>query len=100
MKFKTLILIALFFSLSVFSQSKKIVHFQTGSIEIERNIDTFSWNQFPKSSIYNNGYYGYIQFENTPTQQIQDEFKQRGLLLLEYIPNQSYIFYFSTKISP
>lgn len=100
MKFKILILIMLFFTLSIFSQSKKTVHFQTKSIEIEPNIDTFSWNQFPKSAIYDNGYYGYIQFENTPTQQIQNEFKQEGLQLLEYIPNQTYLFYFPTKISP
>lgn len=53
----------------------------------------------PESSKLDNGYIGWIQFYETPTQDIQNSFKNNNLQLLEYIPNKAYLFYFPNSAS-
>lgn len=97
----TLLILSLFlFSLS-YGQSEYNIQIQDENIEIPENINTFQWNQMPESSRINNGYIGWVQFFETPTQNIQNNFKANNLELIEYIPNKTYLFYFpnSTSIS-
>ncbi len=95
------ILFFLFFIVSGFTlaQDNYQVQLQDQIIEVPENIDTFQWNQMPESSKIQNGYIGWIQFFETPTQDIQDSFKAANLQLLEYIPNKTYLFYFPGEIS-
>lgn len=96
-----LLILSLFlFSLS-YGQNEYTIQIQDENIEIPENIDTFQWNQMPESSRINNGYIGWVQFFETPSQNIQNSFKANNLELIEYIPNKTYLFYFpnSTSIS-
>ncbi|PHR69160.1 MAG: peptidase S8 [Lutibacter sp.] len=65
------------------------------------NIGSFQWNQMPSKAFYNNGYFGWIQFSEIPNQSIQNQFKENGLELIDYIPKNAYLFYFpaSTDIN-
>jgi len=92
----SLIALTLFFS---FSNAQNVIQFQGESLAIEQNIDTFQWEQMPETSKFQNGYYGWIQFFETPTQDIQDAFKANDLELIEYIPHQTYLFYFPETAS-
>ncbi len=88
------------FSFSVsFAQNQYTIQLQGDSIEISENIDSFEWSQMPESSQLDNGYIGWVQFYETPSQDIQNEFKANNLQLLEYIPNRAYLFYFPGNIS-
>ena len=82
-----------------FAQSSYTVQFQDQTIEIPENINTFQWNQMPESSNFNQGYYGWVQFYETPNQETQDLFKSQNLELIEYIPNKTYLFYFPQTTS-
>ncbi|GHC44754.1 hypothetical protein GCM10008083_04200 [Ulvibacter litoralis] len=88
----------LVFSIS-YSQTNYAIQFQDETIEIPENISTFEWNQLPESSKLDAGYFGWVQFYETPTQDVQDLFKTRNLQLLEYIPNKTYLFYFPETTS-
>lgn len=91
---------AILFSCSLtFGQAPEVIEFRGERISMPENIDEFTWSQFDKSSILNNGYTGWIQFYETPTQEIQDLFKTNGLKLLGYIPHQTYLFYFPKSVS-
>ena len=92
------IILLLVFSFS-FSQNEFNIHFQDEIIEIPENIESFQWNQMPESSKLDNGYIGWVQFYETPTQDIQNSFKNNHLQLLEYIPNKAYLFYFPNSAS-
>ena len=82
-----------------FAQSSYTVQFQDQTIEIPENINTFQWNQMPESSNFNQGYFGWVQFYETPNQETQDLFKSQNLELIEYIPNKTYLFYFPQTTS-
>ena len=82
-----------------FGQNPSNIVFQDETIEIPENIDTFQWSQMPESAKLDQGFVGWIQFYETPTQQVQDAFKQKQLELMEYIPHQTYLFYFPKSTS-
>ena len=84
---------------SAFSQNPYAIQLQGDTISLPENIETFDWGQMPVSSHLNNGYVGWIQFYDTPTQDVQDEFKLNGLQLIDYIPNKAYLFYFPEEVS-
>ncbi|MFT5751457.1 MAG: hypothetical protein ACI86L_000959 [Dokdonia sp.] len=88
--------LTLFFS---FSNAQNVIQFQGETLDIQQNIDTFQWEQMPDSSRFESGYFGWVQFFETPTQDIQDAFKASDLQLIEYIPNQAYLFYFPETAS-
>ena len=88
----------LFFSFSN-AQNPYVIQFQDEILDVQENIDTFQWNQMPESSKLDNGYYGWVQFYATPTQDIQDAFKDNNLQLLDYIPHHTYLFYFPETTS-
>ena len=82
-----------------FAQNPYTITFQDEIIDIPENITTFEWDQMPETSELQNGYVGWIQFYETPTQDIQDAFKNNNLQLLEYVPHQTYLFYFPNNTS-
>jgi hypothetical protein len=90
---------ALFICANSFAQTTYNIQFQDQSIEFPENIGTFQWSDMPVSSKLNHGYYGWIQFYETPDQITQDLFKSQNLDLIEYIPNKAYLFYFPESTS-
>ncbi|MFT5250484.1 MAG: hypothetical protein ACI93P_002226 [bacterium] len=101
-KLKLASLLALLFVFNIsFAQGDYMVRLQDESIELPENIETFQWDQMPESAILNDGFVGWIQFYETPSQSVQNSFKENNLQLIEYIPNKTYLFYFpnSTSIS-
>ena len=82
-----------------FAQSSYSIQFQDQNIEFPENINTFQWSQMPESSNLDEGYYGWVQFYETPDQATQDLFKSQQLELIEYIPNKAYLFYFPKTTS-
>jgi len=95
----TFLLTFLFVFFIGFAQNPFAVIYQGETIDIPENIDSFQWNQMPDSSKLSEGYYGWVQFYETPTQDVQDRFKLNNLELLEYIPHQTYLFYFPQSAS-
>ena len=96
---KSIILSIFLMSISFgFSQEKLEFTFQGEKVEMLKNIDSFQWNQIPNTSKFNNHYYGCISFDNTPTQEIQNDFKNKGLGLT-YISKGFYFFNFSSSVS-
>ena len=82
-----------------FAQSSYAIQFQDQNLEFPENISTFQWSQMPDSSKLDAGYYGWVQFYETPNQATQDLFKSQNLQLIEYIPNKAYLFYFPETTS-
>ena len=99
MKKLLLILVAIVFSLQGFSQNNYAIQFQDEILEVEENIQGFSWSQLPESAQIDNGYIGWIQFYETPVQSIQDQMKSRGIELIEYIPQRTYLAFFPRNTS-
>lgn len=88
-------LLAIVFAFSFsFAQSDYTIQFQNESTQIPENIESFQWDQMPESSKLNNGYYGWVQFYETPNQDVQNLFRANDLQLIEYIPNRTYSFFF------
>ncbi len=97
---KSLVFMALTLLFSTtYAQSDYAISFQDDAIAVQENIDTFQWSQMPESSELKGGYVGWIQFYETPTQDIQDAFKSNNLKLIEYIPNKTYLFHFDANTS-
>lgn len=86
------------FTLS-FAQSDYTIRFQDEVLEVPENINTFNWGQMPESSRLANGYFGWIQFYETPSQTVQDRFEANSLQLMDYIPHRTYLFYFPETVS-
>ncbi len=99
-KFKcfTFFLLLLVFTTGI-AQNSNEIHFQGDTFEMPENIASFQWDQMPESAKMDNGYVGWIQFYETPSQQVQDLFKQNNLQLLEYIPHKTYLFFFPSNTS-
>ncbi len=95
---RRLCFLALLFVFSI-SFGQNDLNFQGETYPMPENIATFQWSQMPESAKLPNGYVGWVQFYETPTQQVQDLFKQNKLELLEYIPHKTYLFYFPNNTS-
>ena len=93
MKRALLLLVCFVLANTTFSQDYSF-YFQGESIEIPENAATFTWAEMPESAEFANGYYGWIQFYETPKQITQDFFNSDGRQLIEYIDNKTYLFYF------
>lgn len=76
-----------------FGQNDYTIRFQNETIEIPENIDTFDLSEMPESARLAGGSYSWIQFYETPTQNIQDSFKANNIELIDYIPHRAYLAY-------
>ncbi|QIE59955.1 S8 family serine peptidase [Rasiella rasia] len=82
-----------------FAQNPYTIQFQDETIEMPENIGTFQWADMPEKSQLANGFVGWVQFYNTPTQDVQDLFAANRLELINYISNHAYLFYFPANTS-
>lgn len=99
-RFKIFSLFALVFVFTTsFGQNNFDINFQGENYEMPENITNFEWSQLPASAKMNDGYIGWVQFYETPKQSVQDAFKQNNLKLIEYIPHNTYLFYFPKNTS-
>ncbi|MBT8262815.1 MAG: S8 family peptidase [Bacteroidia bacterium] len=83
----------------VFAQNNYTITFQDETIEMPENINTFEWSQMPDYAHLRDGYIGWVQFYETPTQTVQDQFAANGLDLISYIPHHTYLFRFPETTS-
>lgn len=84
---------------SSFSQKTKPILFQGKEFEMPHNIKEFDWSQIRRTSTSSTeGFYLVIQFETTPTQDIQNEYLSRGLGLTNYVSNHSYFLYTQQEV--
>jgi hypothetical protein len=96
---KKSILFVLLFALTLGHFNAQTIQFQETDIEMPANLDTFNWSTYPDKSQDDFGYYGWIRFENTPTQTTQNELKANNFNLLAYYPNKVYLFHFPRNAS-
>jgi Subtilase family/Secretion system C-terminal sorting domain len=89
----------IFISLNGFAQNNYYIHYQDETLEVPENIHHFEWGQLPESSRLSNGFIAWIQFYQTPSQTIQNEFKSNHIQLIEYIPSSTYLAYFPSNTS-
>ena len=82
-----------------FAQNPYTIQFQDETIEMPENIDSFQWSDMPESAQLADGFVGWVQFYATPTQSVQDLFEANRLELLNYIPHNTYLFYFPANTS-
>lgn len=86
-------------SLLSYSQLNQ-VQLKTGVINFEENIVDYNVdNAVSKSDIYAKHFYKYIQFYSIPKQDEIKTLDQRGIQLLNYIPSNTYIASFSSKVT-
>jgi hypothetical protein len=81
------------------SQNTKPISFQGKTIEMPNNIKSFDWNQLPQRTTQDVGHYVIVQFQKTPNQNIQDDFRNNGIELKDYVSNHSYFLYLPNTIS-
>ena len=96
-----LMLMAVIFLNCTVASAQSTIYFQDEVITMPNNIASFNWDSMPESAKHNNGYFAWAHFSQTPTQDIQDQFAQRNLKLIEYFPHQTYLVYLpgDTQIS-
>ena len=80
MKKITLLFLILVFSKS-FSQDDYTINFQDELINLPENIASFQFDQLDATTQIQNGYYTWVQFFETPTQDVQNEIKASSCLL-------------------
>jgi subtilisin family serine protease len=94
-------LVAVIFLNCTFLSAQNTVYFQDEIITMPTNIASFNWNMMPQSAKFDNGYFAWVRFSETPTQAIQNQFAERNLRLIEYFPDKTYLVHFpeNTAIS-
>ncbi len=98
-KIKYLALSVLMLVCTVSIAQNYTVTFQDETIEMPENITSFQWSDMPDYAMLRDGYIGWVQFYETPTQDVQDFFKANGLNLVNYIQNHTYLFRFPASTS-
>jgi len=98
--FFPLLVAAIFLSCNT-TLAQSTVSFQGEVITMPNNIASFGWDSMPENAKYDNGYFAWAHFSQTPTQIIQDQFADRNVKLIEYFPDKTYLVYFpqDTQIS-
>ncbi|MFC7356103.1 S8 family serine peptidase [Jejudonia soesokkakensis] len=82
-----------------FGQNDYTIRFQNEAIEIPENIHAFELNEMPESARLAGGTYSWIQFYETPTQNIQNSFKANNIELIDYIPHKAYLAYIPNGVN-
>ncbi len=87
----TCLAMSLCLSLTLFSQSELPVHFSSGTIFFPENIYDKLEKQASLDGQTIGGYfYKFLQFNQLPTEQVHEEIRQSGIMLLDYIPDNTY----------
>ena len=81
-------------------ESQYDIKFQNETVALIENIETFQWSQLNEDLKINDGYYVWIQFYETPAQNVQNATKAQGIELIDYIGSRAYLAYIPSTISP
>lgn len=81
------------------SQNTRPVTFQGKQIDMPPNVKSFKWEELTQRDNENSGYYVCLQFSATPNQQVQNDFRNQGIELRNYIANNTYFLYMPSEIS-
>ena len=85
-----LILVSLYFKANAQQDNRILLH--SGAWLPAANLETFiSSNQPVSSETFNGYYYRFIQFNSTPNEEQKILIKQSGIILLEYIPHNTFM---------
>ena len=75
---------------SATAQTERKAYFQSGTVDVTENITDFINALQPKSEM-NGYYYRFIQFKSLPTATQREVLRSNGLLLMDYIPNNTFM---------
>jgi subtilisin family serine protease len=93
-------MVLLFTLLTLFSSAQKsdFLRFKTGDVLLENNVENFIKNpNYQSLELINNSYYRIIQFAKIPTSAQKSFLKEKGIELLNYLPDNA--FYASININ-
>lgn len=93
MKKITILAAALMFQISAFSQTdnRYSLMLSSGTINPPANVSLLKSQQIQQEEIYNGNYYRFIQFSSLPTASQKNELAVKGIDLLMYLPQNTYI---------
>lgn len=93
--------LCLFFSIGLINaQSEYAIAYQNEYIELSENIHDFKWRDLDRSDRIKGGYYMWMQFFETPVQQVQDKLKANGIELQAFINNSTYLAFVPSSTAP
>ena len=75
---------------SATAQTERKAYFQSGTVDVTENIADFINAPQPKNEM-NGYYYRFIQFKSLPTAPQREVLRSNGLLLMDYIPNNTFM---------
>ncbi len=88
-----LLVFVLCLSSTLSAQDANSFVFNSELVTLPENIETFEWDQMPESAKLGEGYFGWVQFYQTPNQEVQNYFNTNSIQLLDYLGNGAYSFY-------
>jgi PKD repeat protein len=87
-----ILLILLFASSALSASGKYDILLKSGKVTYEPNLDNFLNNpNIQESEIYQGNYFRLVQFNNIPSESMMLQLEQKGIFLLSYLPNYSYL---------
>ena len=92
MRIKILVLMLCVIAINVNAQNNSRLLLQSGAMQTTVNVESFiSESAVARQDIFNGYYYRVIQFNSIPTETEKAFIMQSGLMLMDYIPNNSYV---------
>lgn len=85
-----LLILTIIFSNPLSAQQDYRIKLQSGAIQPSSNLEQFLLSPKAKD-VYNGYYYRFIQFESLPNVAQKELIKKSGLLLLDYIPSNTFM---------
>ena len=98
MKKITLLLLVFVFAQS-FAQNEYTIPFQDEFINLPENISSFQLSQLNPDTRIQNGFFTWIQFYETPEQNVQNTVKGNRINMIEYIGNRTYLAFIPDDIT-
>lgn len=98
---KTTLLIGIFILLlvRVEAQNNYSFNFQGELVNLPENATSFQTDQIENNQKINNGYFLWLQFNETPSLTNQNQLKDNGIKLINYIANKTYLAFVPQNIS-
>ncbi len=94
------VILTICFSFNMIAQENQYaIQFQNDYVSLTENINTFEWDQLDSQLKVSNGFYTWIQFYDTPTQDIQDGLKSKGIEMIEYLGSKTYLAFIPSNVN-
>ncbi|MDG1476396.1 MAG: S8 family serine peptidase, partial [Vicingaceae bacterium] len=88
---KTMLIVFTLLTLFSSAQKSNILRLKTGNVLLENNLNSVvETHQYQLSELINNNYYRIIQFVKVPTLSQKNVLKQKGIELLNYLPDNAF----------